>query len=44
MHWTEDGKIQVTKNFAIGAAATGKESLQCTGPKTEKSKSPRTSP
>ena len=21
MHWTEDGKIQVTKNFAIGAAA-----------------------
>ena len=21
MHWTEDGRIQVTKNFAIGAAA-----------------------
>ena len=21
MHWTEDGKIQVTKNFAIGTAA-----------------------
>ena len=21
MHWTEDGRVQVTKNFAIGAAA-----------------------
>ena len=24
MHWSEDGKIEITRNFAIGTAASGR--------------------